>query len=396
MCRRALPLAAWLCLTLAPCLIGTVGAIGAAQPPERALEGAAARAAAHLVHIERLDRRRGEIEIARDSARVATTRRLYPSELRVGLFRVATTPDLQGLIVPAVQEVSRELQPLLDQPARDAIQSWTVSVRRVEATERRFYGFDPFIVSIRHGERYIPTEYGDSFLATTKLREHLRQLVVIATAGTFDRELHSWLFTSPISPLPPSERVESSARLDLATADAHSARRCVRGDLPSCATLLAIHGVPADPLHTWYAPEDYRALTSLIALQRGDGPDARALQRACAAGSQRDCERLLGRIEPGRIPAPVLAGPRHLLLDEALRLGGPSALTRLRDTKGDVGTRLVAASGVAEDSLLSSWHHRMVTTRGTGIRPPAGVALASLGWLMLLGTLSLRRTRRCG
>ena len=99
--------------------------------------------------------------------------------------------------------------------------------------------------------------------------------------------------------------------------------------------------------------------------------------------------------DAGLLTAPTLEAPRLVLLHEALRLGGDGAITRLRASTGDIGTRLSAAAGVEEDSLLSSWRRRVISQRGARIRPTGEVALATIGWTLLLTGLGLRRTRRC-
>lgn len=345
--------------------------------------------------LERLSARRQVLddERKRESDSLGTV--WYPDTLRVGIFRIATSPPLREALVATTLEVSRELAPLLDQAAIDALSQWTMHVRRPLPDERAYLRGATLVVSITAGAANMWGEESMPFGAQSLVRTQLLELVRQSTSSTFDDALRQWLFNGRVSPVPPNPSVEQRARLDVATAESHVARRCVSGDLAMCGTLLSLDGRPADPLRTWYAPEDYRPLVSRIRLAPADGRDAPTLQRRCLANDDAACAQLLEAFDPARVPPPTADAPRQVLMHEALRTGGAGALTRLREPRASVGDRLVAASGVSRDSLLALWHRRMVAETGASIRPTSSVALASLGWTLLLAGLGLRRVRRC-
>lgn len=345
--------------------------------------------------LERLYARRQVLEhqSKRESDSLGTA--WYPDTLRVGIFRIATSPALREALVATALDVSGELAPTLDQPAIEALSRWTMHVRRPMPVERAYLRGSTLVISVSAGAANMWGEESIPFGARALVRTQLFQLVRQSTSSTFDTALREWLFNALVSPVPPEPAVEQRARLDLATAESHVARRCVSGDLAMCATLLSLAGRPADPLRTWYAREDYRPLVSRVRLAPSDGRDAPQLQRRCLANDDAACTKLLRSFDPARLPPPTADAPRQVLLHEALRVGGAGALTRLRAPRGTVGERLVAASGVSQDSLLALWHRRMVAETGASIRPTPAVALASLGWTLLLAGLGLRRVRRC-
>ncbi len=350
---------------------------------------------ARIRRLERLSTRRHVLEDARKHENDSLGTSWYPDTLRVGIFRLATGPDLREKVVGTALDVSRELEPSLDQPTLDALSRWTMYVRRPMPNERLYLRGSSLVIDVSSGAANMWGEGTIPFGAQAHVRAQLFELVRQTTSSTFDDALRQWLFNGRVSPVPPDPAVEQRARLDLATAESHVARRCVGGDFAMCATLLSLNGRPADPLRTWYAPEDYRPLVSRVRLAPSDGRDAPQLQRRCLANDDAACTQLLVTFDPARVPPPTADAPRQVLLHEALRLGGAGALTRLREPRGSIGERLVAASGVSQDSLLALWHRRMVAEAGASIRPTPAVALASLGWTLLLAGLGLRRTRRC-
>lgn len=389
-------------LVLGAAVMGALPARGVAQP-QVASGGTASRQVrpdssgnVHLRRLAVLERQRLAVDSARDAHWLDQARRRFPDTVFVGLFRIATDRKLFADVMPVVDRYSREVLPMLDSTAQDAVYRWTVHAWRPSAQERRDFPFTPIFISVNHKQLSGPMLGGaQPFLVEPYLRQQLSVLVSTSTSATFDQALRTWFFNSPITPLAPGGDVEGSARLELATADSRTARRCVAGNLTACATLLALHGPPADPLRSWYAPEDYPALVARVRLGPSDGDDAPALQRACLARHGAACTQLVDRLPAVRIPPPVLDGPRRVFLHEALRDGGAAALTRLRDPRGDIGARLARASGVTEEALLARWRQRMIAPRGTNVRPAASVALASIGWIALLGLLSMRRVRQC-
>lgn len=345
--------------------------------------------------LERLSTRRRALEDARQHQSDSLTSAWYPDTLRVGIFRISTAPDLREPLVATALRTSRELEPSIDQPVLDSLARWTMYVRRPTPEERAYLRGTSLVVSVSAGAATLWGEGAVPFGAQALVRAQLLELVRQTTSSTFDGTLHQWLFNGRVSPIPPRPDVEQRARLDLATAESHVARRCVGGAIATCATLLALDGRPVDPLRTWYAREDYRPLVSRIRLAPSDGRDAPQLQRRCLENDNAACSRLLATFDPARLPPPTSDAPRLVLLHEALSMGGAGALTRLRASRGTVGERLAAASGVSQDSLLTRWRRRMIAERGASIRPTPAVALASLGWTLLLAGLGLRRVRRC-
>ena len=226
------------------------------------------------------------------------------------------------------------------------------------------------------------------------LREALSELAVDVVSQSFDGGLREWLLQSPLPLLADRSRQEQDARVDLGTSESHQARACLAGSDRACSLLLDLHGRPADPLATWYAREDYRALVERVRLAPTDGRDAPRQQRACLAGAIDMCESLLHAMDRSRIPSPTLQGPRLSLLRHALRLGGFGALQRLRSTTGDIGTRLAAASRTDEQRLLESWRSTMTDPATASVQPTTSIAMAALCFTIALAALGVRSTKR--
>lgn len=391
--RRSLRLTALVLAMAAPGRSRALAAQHASVPSTPAATPASNDA--RIRRLERLSARRQFLENARKHEHDSIGTAWYPDTLRVGIFRVSTAPKLRDKIVATALEVSRELEPSLDQPTIEALSRWTMYVRRPLPEEDSYLRGSSLVISVSAGANNMWGEGTVPFGVRAQVRAQLLDLVRQTTSATFDDAVRSWLFNGRVSSVPPDRAVEQRARLDLATAESHVARRCVSGDLAMCATLLSLEGRPADPLRTWYAREDYRPLVSRIRLAPSDGRDAPQLQRRCLANDDTACTQLLLSFDPARLPPPTADAPRQVLLHEALSIGGAGALARLREPRGTIGERLVAASSVSQDSLLARWHRRMVAETGASIRPTPAVALASLGWTLLLAGAGLRRVRRC-
>lgn len=351
--------------------------------------------AARARRLQQLDHRRRALDSTGKRERTVATSHWFTDTVQAGLFRIATTRRLREGVRRAATALSRELRPSLDATIVDSLRRHLIHVRPLLPEEGRSFGPDRLVVwdEVPYG-LYGPAG-GEAFLPRDDLRLQLTAIVGAITNRTMDDAMRTWLFNVSVVTVAPPATVKTRARMDIATAGSFAARRCVVGDFAACARVLSLRGRPADPAHAWYAPEDYRDLASRLRLAPPDGDEAPRLQRRCLTGDAAACSTLIKRLGPDRLPAPTLEAPRLVLLHEALRLGGDGAITRLRASTGDIGTRLSAAAGVEEDSLLSSWRRRVISQRGARIRPTGEVALATIGWTLLLTGLGLRRTRRC-
>lgn len=311
-----------------------------------------------------------------------------------GVFRIATSRSLHARVEAAALEASRALQSTLDSASRQAIHGLDVAV--VMDGDSGSMWRRP---SLRAGAQQAFASCCDvpasSRLRTDPLIGVLRAMMLTTVTESFDGAMREWILQTPLPILSGALDREGDARLEIGVAGSQPARDCFAESARACALVLDLHGPSNDPLAAWYAPEDYRGVAERIALAPTDGRDAPRQQRECLTGDRNTCHQLLRSLDRVRIPAPMLQGPRLSLLRHALQLGGTGALQRLRTTPGDIGARLVSASGTDEASLLASWRTTITDPTQASVRPEPVVVLASLCWLMTLGAFGYTRISRC-
>ena len=165
------------------------------------------------------------------------------------------------------------------------------------------------------------------------------------------RSLSFWLGSLPVDTT--TDEGWSTIRLELVTSPLAEPQHCYAGDLAACKSALGLTE-SVDPLGRWYE----------------------------SAGAR----------QPGA-PEPVSGTARVTLLAQAIAMGGPNAMVRLLDSKGSVSDVLSATANAPVDSIVAVWR-RQVHDRGfvsASFSPMIGAI--TLGWILLLGCLSLRSSR---
>jgi hypothetical protein len=217
-------------------------------------------------------------------------------------------------------------------------------------------------------------------------------LLTMADLGAVDPRLHDWL-GGPLTPRFDSGPRRERVYLQLVTAPSRAVRRCFVGEIGACRDALSLSNEP-DMLSRWYGADERRRLVTIDYLGFLDRGAQHALFQSCSAGSDSACLELLAALPPGSLSRPLDAEARAVLLELAVRQGGPSTFQRLLDAPDSaMGARLAAATGIPEDSLVAGWREAVLRARPTPVSlPPWGLWLA-LGWTMLFATCGLRSSR---
>lgn len=134
-----------------------------------------------------------------------------------------------------------------------------------------------------------------------------------------------------------------------------------------------------DPLATWLSG----AGLGHVAFDR--------TYRQLALAQDDAARRCLARTERCFAAAALGGDGRATLLAEAVRLGGPGSLARVRGVT--VEAQLEAIAGEPLDSILASWRTRIIAARPSAYAGLGGSLLATLVWVTLLTAFALRSTR---
>ena len=180
-------------------------------------------------------------------------------------------------------------------------------------------------------------------------------------------------------------------RLELVSSQSAAAHRCYAGDLRSCKVTLGLVEEP-DAATAWY---DSAARRSLVATAGKLARMDRASELACLGGRDAECIALL-RTSPalGQWSAPPGSGRSRLALtQQAFAAGAPAAVARLATTADTPSDVLAAIAGAPTDSVVAQWQ-RHAHDGGIESEIATGrVAMSALGWIVVMGALSLRSTR---
>jgi hypothetical protein len=177
-------------------------------------------------------------------------------------------------------------------------------------------------------------------------------------------------------------------RLQLAASPTTIARRCYNGSVAACKAFLGLT-VEADPATAWYDSTTRRD----IVRSRRSALDGAASTR-CIEGNDADCVGLM-RTSAALAPmlgAPALSNARVALVAQALGDGGSGSLASFLD-RDSLTVALAAASKLPLDSVVAHWQRHV---HDAGIRSDAftpGIAVLSLGWIVMLGGLATRSSR---
>ena len=180
-------------------------------------------------------------------------------------------------------------------------------------------------------------------------------------------------------------------RLELVSSQTGIARRCFDGDLRACQVTLGLIS-DADPVTSWYDSATRRV--AVTEASKKFQFDRRAVA-ACIAGNDAECITLMRTMPAlaGWSTAPGSGRARTALVQRAFVMGGSGALARAvasPDTPADV---ISAIAKAPIESVVAQWQ-RLARDGGieSEIATPV-VAVTAVGWMLLMGALSLRSPR---
>ncbi len=188
----------------------------------------------------------------------------------------------------------------------------------------------------------------------------------------------------------PTDEIEQAYRALVTTASS-AVTDCYDGVLDRCWDAMGLDHQD-EWASAWYTAAERRELVRRLGPSSGPLPEG-AL--ASCVDDERDdaCAAVFAyRGAAASIPLPPRA--RMTLLAHALSLGGPEAFTRLvTDTEVSIKDRLVRASGVSADSLISSWRAATFQAWPDVHSDTKKIRWSSLMWLLVLAGVSTRSTR---
>jgi hypothetical protein len=323
--------------------------------------------------------------VAQHRARVDTlTSRLAGLEARMdSLERLEDTLEIDGVrfVVPPGQ------QALAADAARRALAELE---RRYGPEDRRL--FDGLVVRM-----------GGVLVDADRLQQDINPVVVMVGNLRFDARGGSALDAWEGAWWAGSDYDLREAYLGMVTSPSVAATRCFEGDIARCAQILGLEPV-ADP---WTDLFDESGRRIWIARRMGylewwrwPTPEAGAARfRQCVEGHvDAACLELVHMTDslPAPVPGPnVLSGSaRRSLMVVSRDVGGDGTFTRLLgDTTAPLGDRLAAAAGMPLDSLLATWHARVLAAEPEPTRVGTVAGWTSLLTVVLAGALALRSTR---
>ena len=206
-----------------------------------------------------------------------------------------------------------------------------------------------------------------------------------------------WVWEGGLLLLPPTPQDFADVHRDLVLAKSPLGRSCLDGNAGACWIGMGALPAGADPIGTWFDADGQRGLVRSQPANAGEA-SVRALRQTCLDGDDGACKEFLELQNP-IVLAPISAPVRSNLVWFALERGGRGALSRMfagfpESPGDDIRARLVAASGLDSDELITEWRASIETGRsGSPIRPDNATASATMGWLLLLAGLATRSTR---
>jgi hypothetical protein len=178
----------------------------------------------------------------------------------------------------------------------------------------------------------------------------------------------------------------------LVTAHYRVGQDCFVGSLASCRSTLALDR-PIDRVKLFRTRAERQEAMSRIVFTYGESEQLAAM-KPCINGDDAVCVKLIGEVDPSRLPAPVGPIARQTLVRLALRLGGREAYSRLTaDSTQPMDLRLTAAAGVPLDSLLFLWQSSVIAARPKSVELPAYGPLVGMAWFLVFGMVALRSSR---
>lgn len=221
-------------------------------------------------------------------------------------------------------------------------------------------------------------------------REAVARLVV-HRAGELLRRRHRDLAIVPGSDLITGlgDREWRMVGRELGLSWSAAGRRCATGRISDCELILGPYD-SVGSLARYFDRTDYRAIVATGQFVPGVDSSAFASKRRCSEGADTACARVVGLMRP-RDPISRLL--RETLAVHAFELAGPESVGRLPGApSGDFIGTLAHVAGIPRDSLVRSWHARVLASRRAGVASMPVAGLTTLAWcgLALFGVARRR------
>ena len=329
-----------------------------------------------------------------DSIRRALVRSVPPVTVRSGPLHVRTEARLEPRVRSAVDSVAALVAREGGEELAARVGAHVAVIRQDSA--RAVFGMLRVVTLLPDTTRRSVPRARRPILASAPGRQIEHGLVGMVeqfAAQGVDSTLAAWLMAGRIPLRPVSADDLADAYTELATTQSAALRRCRSGENAACLDVLGIDSMPGSRLSRWYAPEDYRALLRTVVPPREDSAGVAAWVRCRESRDDRACADAATALPNDRVPVPLTATARAILLREALNAGGPGAYGRLVTASGPVRARLEHAAGRPADVIVSRWRDRIEQARPDRMSVRPGLAIASLGWSGALLGLTLMRRR---
>lgn len=296
-----------------------------------------------------------------------------PDSVRVGPLTLVGLPREIAAGAPLFERAWREYQPLLgDAGARIDDVVFIIRGDVGEPVLRHLYSR--------------PRHYLLDLPSNVRYRDGIR--VVRATLGKSLRELlpvavRDWIGDGNFGA---GREMEHPYR-ELARGASAGARQCYQGDVRTCIGIL---GLADNDWLQYYSAVQRRQLVKQS--RRRNLQVYRCVERRQDSA----CTNALTPPAGGDqiAAAPLTYHSRVVLLEHALRAGGPGSFDRLvADTTADVSRALSAAAGMDVAPLVASWRSEVLAARPNAAAGLGTSAFVALFWIALLVTLATRSTR---
>lgn len=311
--------------------------------------------------------------------------------VRAGPLTVFVSPGDRDLAAEALRITLDSLEPLGDRMIA-ALAGMRFVARRVPPPYWASADARPIAVTVLDHNNVEQHQYWDMTarapLVAAYITDHSRRRL----ASLVDRSLARWLGGTLGDAPARFDTVTAfewaQLRLDLISATSTVPRRCYDGNMRDCRHVLGLDSV-GSKVREYYdsAGRRYMVQRNVEQLRRRDF----ALTASCLAGVNSACVSVLERSFVDVSIASI--GHRVAFLQLAIQRGGPDAAARALSARGTPVQQLEAISRMPIDSLIAAWHARIRNQRVASDNMSPGMALASIGWLAVLGALAMRNTR---
>lgn len=306
--------------------------------------------------------------------------RAVTDTLRVGNLRLLVEPAIRSRAESAARVANARIDSIAGSAARRLEDRW-LAVHYLSDV-----GHDTVVVAIRGRLRQeYATVWGPA--SDSALAEWIFQDARVALSNTIDRQMYFWMATTPTPDTLPTA-MWLNARLNIVSSETSIARRCYDGDIEACKISLRLIGYE-DPVMTWFdAAARRRYVTRHGAYSGGSGSVG---GEACVAGSDAACVNVMHAINHFADPIPPYL--RNTVAAVAVQMGGHAGFERMLNGTDAPMQRLASVAGVPVDSVLRTWLSKVHGTRLPSQDMTPGIALSSLGWVLVCGLLAIRSSR---